>query len=134
MLIGDGMSPFAPPIDRRRDPRVRIAGEAVLRTTHAGPRGLAASHVRGRLLDVSPTGVCVRIPAPRRLHVGATVQVDLAIDAADLGAAAVEPVRLQGRGVVVRGVPVGRTHTDVALELESALTLYERFSLAVAWE
>ncbi len=124
--------------ERRRDRRVRVEGRATLRPDDgACPDGLDGLPLGGVLLgdvvDGSPLGLRIRLLPPARLHLGAAVEVDLEVREPGKPREA-PPVRLRGRGIVVRSS--ARAHDDegaeIALSLESPLAVRETFDLIPA--
>ncbi len=110
--------------ERRQDQRVSVEGRATLR-----PEGGHGLEVFGRIVDVAPLGVRIRILPPGYLHLGAAVSVDLHVK--DPGAPpSVLPVRLKGRGVVVRWEDLESGGVEIALSLESPLEVREAFAMA----
>lgn len=109
-------------LDRRRDRRIRLAGQACLQ-----PSGLRPTQI-GDLVDVSAGGVRLVSDATAGLPVGAEVDVELSLDAhQDPGGPT--KLHLQGRGVVVR---VGedeeqRAQYVVALSFAKPLEMQQAF-------
>ncbi len=110
-------------LDRRRDRRIRLAGQVCLQ-----PTGLPTTQI-GDLVDVSAGGVRIVSEAAADLPVGAEVEVELSLDAhQDPGGPT--KLHLHGRGVVVR---VGedeeqRAQYGVALSFAKPLELQQAFS------
>jgi hypothetical protein len=110
-----------PPLERRRDRRVRVTGQAVLR-----PVGREGTDVFGGILDVSAGGVRLRVRPGSDVEKGDRMSLDLEIPMPS-APATVPPVRLFGHGQVLRLDLGSEGASEAALRFEAPLEVCEFF-------
>ena len=124
--------------ERRRDRRVCVQGRATLRPDDGTlPEGLDGFLLGGVLLgdvvDGCPRGLRIRLLPPARLRLGAAVEIDLEVREPGTPPEAL-PVRLRGRGIVVRSTgsdpDCDDDGSEIALSLEAPLVVRETFDAA----
>ncbi len=112
--------------DRRRDRRHRLTGHAVLH-----PHGIRRHDVFGGLVDVGARGLRVRVRPGSDVEPGDVVDLDLEV-CLPASASATYPVRLLGRGRVLRVDLGSQASTEAALAFEAPLAIREGFLAPVA--
>jgi hypothetical protein len=111
--------------DRRRDRRISLPGYGVLRT-----RAWTGTEVFGGLVDVSASGVRLRVKPGAAFREGEVLAVDLEVTLPTAPPNS-PPVRLWGCGSVVRQEDTLSRGTEVALRFETPLAVAEGFGAPV---
>src|SRR5262245_3213479 len=113
------MSPLPP--ERRRDRRLPLTGHAVLR-----PNNRRGVDVFGGILDVSAGGMRLRVRPGSDVEPGDRIDVDLEVSMPS-APPSIPPIRLYGRGEVLR-LDVGpEGSSEAAIRFESALEVHDGF-------
>jgi hypothetical protein len=107
--------------ERRRDRRLNVTGQAVLH-----PIGRRGVDVFGGILDVSASGVRLRVRPGSDVEAGDRMDLDLEIPMPS-APASVPPVRLFGRGLVLRLDLGPEGASEAAVRFDSPLEVSEVF-------
>jgi hypothetical protein len=107
--------------ERRRDRRLHVTGQAVLH-----PVGRRGVDVFGGILDVSASGVRLRVRPGSDVEAGDRMDLDLEIPM-PAAPSTVPPVRLFGRGEVLRLDLGPEGASEAAVRFESPLEVSEVF-------
>lgn len=116
-----GFVPYSASSDRRRDRRHTLSGYAVLRS-----RKWSGTEVFGGVVDVSASGVRLRVKPGTSLKTGEVWAVDLEVALPRVPPAA-PPVRLWGCGSVTRVEESEERGTEIAMHFEAPLVVVEGF-------
>ncbi len=113
------------PHERRSDRRLHLTGQAVLR-----PIGRRGSAVFGGIVDVSASGVRLRVRPGADLESGDLVSVDMEVPL-PMSRETAPPVRLRGKGSVLRVDLDAEGATEAAIRFGTPLVVSDAFTAAV---
>jgi hypothetical protein len=117
---------FEPRLERRRDRRHALSGFAILRT-----RTWTGSEVFGGLVDVSAGGARLRVKPGTGLVPGRLFAVDLEVTM-PTSEPSTPPLRLYGRGTVVRVDATSDRGLEACVRFEAPLMIAEGFRPPIA--